>query len=139
MRHPRGGPAKVRDRSAERAQLASQVAAEREQTDAARRRLATGRAARLSALGELDHDEFRLFLRILGEALSAGPAGPDGVVTTRTADGAMEIVLRPLDDGPVAEIKTPDGVLRGPDHEITITDVTRPGHASPAAIEGALR
>jgi len=120
----RGGPAKIRDRSAERRRLADQVTAEREQTDAARRRLATGHVARLSSLGELDHDEFSLFLRILGEALSAGPPGLDGVITTRTGDGTMEIVLRPLSDGVVAEIKTPDGVLRGPDHEITISDLT---------------
>ncbi len=135
----RGGPAKIRDRSAERRRLADQVTAEREQTDAARRRLATGRAARLSSLGELDHDEFSLFLRILGEALSAGSPGLDGVITTRTGDGTMEIGLRPLSDGVVAEIKTTDGVLRGPDHEITISDLTEPVRASRAAIEGALR
>lgn len=135
----RGGPAKIRDRSAERRHLASQVAAERDQTDAARRRLATGRAARLSSLGELDHGEFSLFLRVLGEALAAGPPGADGVVTTRTADGAMEIMLRPLDDGTVAEIKTAEGVLRGPDHEITITDITEPGRVILAAVEGTPR
>ena len=134
----RGGPARIRNRSDERRQLAEQVAAEREQTDAARQRLATGRAARLSSLGELDHGEFSLFLRVLGEALSAGPPGPDGVIATRTADGAMEIVLRPVDDGTIAEIKTTEGVLRGPDHEITITDVTEPGLSS-LAPEGALR
>lgn len=135
----RGGPARIRDRSEERRQLAEQVAAEREQTDAARQRLATGRAARLSSLGELDRGEFSLFLRVLGDALSAGPPGPDGVVTTRTADGALEIVLRPLDDGTVAEIKTAAGVLRGPDHEITITDITEPGHSSLAPAAEALR
>jgi len=152
----RGGPVKIRDRSAERRHLASQVEAEREQTDAARRRLATGRVARLSSLGELDRSEFGLFLRVLGEALSAGPAGPDGIVATRTADGTMQVVLRPLRDGTVAVIKTAEGVLRGPDHEITITDITEPGHeplspaepgrmaadadrVSLAPVEGALR
>jgi uncharacterized protein (TIGR02677 family) len=135
----RGGPAKIRDRSAERRRLADQVTAEREQTDSARQRLATGCPARLSSLGELDHSEFSLFLRILGEALSAGPPGPDGVVTTRTADGSMEIVLRPLDDGVVAEIKTTEGVLRGPDHEIVISDITEPDRASRTAAREALR
>jgi len=99
--------------------------------------------ARLSSLGELDRAEFSLFLRILGDALSAGPAGPDGIVATRTGDGTMEIVLRPLDDGVVAEIETTDGVLRGPDHEIRITDTTVPGPAFIPAltpcIEAALR
>jgi uncharacterized protein (TIGR02677 family) len=135
----RGGPAKIKDRSAERSRLAEQVTAEREQADAARQRLATGYPARLSALGELDHDEFSLFLRILGDALSAGPAGPDGLVTTRTADGTLEIVLRPLADGTVAEIVTTDGVLRGPDHEITICDTTQPAPVADAPAQGALR
>lgn len=137
----RGAPARIRDRSSERSRLAEQVTAEREQADAARRRLATGRPARLSELGELDRDEFALFLRVLGDALSAGPAGPDGVVSTRTTDGTIEITLRPLPDGTVAQIVTPDGVLRGPDHEITIRDTTEPGQAAPAPApaEGALR
>jgi uncharacterized protein (TIGR02677 family) len=135
----RGAPARVKDRSAERTRLAEQVTAEREQAEAARRRLATDRPVRLSALGQLDQDEFRLFLRVLGDALSAGPAGPDGVVTTRTADGTMEIVLRPLADGTVAEVVTTEGVLRGPDHEITICDTTESVPAARAAAEGAVR
>jgi uncharacterized protein (TIGR02677 family) len=138
----RGAPAKVRDRSVQREHLAQQVAAEREQTEAARRRLATGRCSRLSALGELDSGEFALFLRVLGDALSAGPPGQDGTVATRTADGTMAITLRPLNDGTLAEIRTPAGVLRGPDHEITITDLTGPAPSAPlaalAAAEGTL-
>lgn len=145
----RGAPAKIRDRSAQREHLARQVAAEREQAEVARRRLATGRPARLSELGELDTSEFGLFIRVLGEALSAGPPGRDGIITTRTADGSMEIMLRPLDDGTVAEIRTADGVLRGPDHEMTITDLTGPAlppeprgparHALSLAVTEAIR
>jgi uncharacterized protein (TIGR02677 family) len=135
----RGAPARIRDRSAERSRLAEQVTAEREQADEARRRLATGYPARLSALGELSRDEFTLFLRVLGDALSAGPAGPDGAVTTRTVDGTLEIVLRPLTDGTVAEIVTTEGTLRGPDYEITICDTTEPVPAASAAAQGALR
>jgi hypothetical protein len=90
-------------------------------------------------LGELDHDEFSLFLRILGDALSAGPAGPDGAVTTRTTDGTLEIVLRPLTGGTVAEIVTTEGVLRGPDHEITICDTTEPVPVARVVAEGAVR
>jgi len=135
----RGAPARIKDRSAERSRLAEQVTAEREQAEAARRRLATGHPARLSTLGELDHDEFSVFLRILGDALSAGPAGPDGVVTTRTADGTLEIVLRPLTNGTIAEIVTREGVLRGPDHEITISDTTEPLPAARSVAQGALR
>ena len=118
----RGQQKRVADRSAEREHLARHAAAEREQTDAARRRLATGHPALLSELGPLDSVEFSLFLRLLGDGLAAGPAGPDGTIRTRTSDGTMEIVLRPLPEAGIAEIRTPDGVLRGPDHEITITD-----------------
>jgi uncharacterized protein (TIGR02677 family) len=138
----RGGPARIRDRSAEREHLARQVRAEREQTEAARFALATGEPARLSELGVLGDGEFRLFLRLLGEALSAGPPGPDGTIAARTSDGTMEIVLRPLDAGQAAEIITDDGVLRGPDHEIVITDLTepvmpRPADPGPAELESA--
>ena len=128
----RGGPVRIRDRSAEREHLARQVRAEREQTEAARSALATAEPARLSELGVLGDGEFRLFLRLLGEALSAGPPGPDGIIRTRTSDGTMEIVLRPLDAGQAAEIITDDGVLRGPDHEIVITDLTEPVMPRPA-------
>ena len=133
----RGYQKRVADRSAERQHLARQAAAEREQTDAARRRLATGRPTLLSELGLLDGDEFALFLRLLGYGLAAGPAGPDGTIRTRTTDGTVEIVLRPLRDAGVAEIRTVDGVLRGPDHEIIITDcvdgpAAEPGDAEPA-------
>jgi hypothetical protein len=52
----------------------------------------------------------------------------------------VEIVLRPLRDAGIAEIRTADGVLRGPDHEIIITDcvngpVAEPGGAGPADAE----
>ncbi|WP_084958885.1 TIGR02677 family protein [Thermoactinospora rubra] len=120
----RGAPSKVVDRSAQRERLAAFVAAEREQAELARKRLATGRPVLLSELGELDPAEFRLFLRLLGEALALGP----GEVTTRTADGALEIRLRPVDG--YAEIRTEAGVLRGPDHELVITDLVTPREAA---------
>jgi uncharacterized protein (TIGR02677 family) len=123
----RGAPRQVRDRGAERELLAREVAAEREQTEAARRRLATGRLTRLSDLGTLDRREFGLFLRLLGDALAAGPPGPDGLIRTRTSDGALAVTLAPVDG--LAEIVTEDGVLRGPDHEMTIVDLTAPDRA----------
>jgi uncharacterized protein (TIGR02677 family) len=130
----RGQQKRVADRSAEREHLARHAAAERDQTDAARRRLATGRPTLLSDLGSLDSATFSLFLRLLGDGLAAGPAGPDGTIRTRTSDGTMEIVLRPLPEAGIAEIRTPDGVLRGPDHEITITDCV-----NATAVAGAVR
>lgn len=120
----RGAPSKVVDRSRQRAHLAEFVAAEREQADLARRRLATGRPILLSELGMLDPAEFQLFLRLLGEALSLGP----GEVRTRTADGSLEIAMHPVEG--YAEIRTESGVLRGPDHELTIIDLTSPVEVS---------
>ncbi|MGH3328391.1 MAG: TIGR02677 family protein [Streptomycetales bacterium] len=122
----RGPVSRVVDRSKEKEHLAREVTAEQEQTDAARRALATGRTVRLSDVEWLDRSEFALFLRLLGEGLGAGPPGPDGTIRRRTADGSLEITLTPIDSGEIAEIATPDGVLRGPDHELTIVDVTMP-------------
>lgn len=132
----RGYQKRVADRSSQREYLARQLEAEREQADLARVRLATGRPSRLSDLGALDRDEFALFLRLLGEGLAAGPPGADGVIRTHTADGTMEITLRPLPDSGLAEIVTPDGVMRGPDHELTITDRMSPGVAAAGVTAG---
>jgi uncharacterized protein (TIGR02677 family) len=128
----RGGPARIVDRSQARQRLEELLAAERAQTEVARRRLATGRPTRLRDLGALDRDEFALFLGLLGDALAAGPPGPGGSHTT-TSDGTLAIILEPTGDGATAEIATPDGVLRGPDHVITIVDLTRPEQAGVAA------
>jgi uncharacterized protein (TIGR02677 family) len=112
----RGGPARIIDRSQARQRLEELLAAERAQTEAARQRLATGRPTRLRDLGALDRDEFALFLGLLGDTLAAGPP-----------------TLEPTGDGATAEITTPDGVLRGPDHLLTIVDLTRPEQAGVTA------
>ncbi|HEX8858674.1 MAG TPA: TIGR02677 family protein [Actinomycetes bacterium] len=124
----RGTLARIVDRSQARQRLEEMLAAERSQTEAARRRLATGRPTRLSDLGPLDRDEFELFLGLLGDALAGGPPGPDGIRTT-TSDGTLEITLLPTGDGASAEIATPDGVFHGPDHVLTIVDLTHPAAA----------
>src|SRR6266545_2213615 len=124
----RGTLARIVDRSQARRRLEELLVAERAQTEAARRRLATGRPTRLSDLGLLDRDEFELFLGLLGDALASGPPGPDGIRTT-TSDGTLEITIQPTGDGASAEIATPDGVLRGPDHVLTIVDLTHPAAA----------
>jgi uncharacterized protein (TIGR02677 family) len=134
----RGGPARIADRSQARQRLEELLEAERTQTDAVRARLATGRPTRLSDLGALDHDEFALFLGLLGDALAAGPPGPGGAVQTTTSDGTMAITLEPTGDGASAEIATADGVLRGPDHVITVVDLTSPGEAAATAGEPLL-
>jgi uncharacterized protein (TIGR02677 family) len=119
----RGAPSKVRDRTAAKQALAVQIVAEYEQTERAKAALATGRPMLLSELSKLDRQEFRLFLRLLGDALAAADPAADGAVTTRTSDGSLAITLAPREG--YAEIHTEDGVLRGPDYEITIVDVLR--------------
>lgn len=121
----RGMLARVVDRTNERRLLADHLAAERHQTDQARRRFASARAVRLSELGGLHRQEFALFLRLLGDALAAGPIDATGIHTI-TSDGTLAITLVPTSDGAIAEIRTPDGVLRGPDHLLTIVDIGAP-------------
>jgi uncharacterized protein (TIGR02677 family) len=124
-RHQRRGPmARIQDRTDARRLLAEHLARERVQTDAARRRLAVGRPVRLRDLGTLDADEFGVFLGLLGDALSSGPPGADGSIRATTSDGSLAVELTPVADGVVAEIVTPDGILRGPDHVIVVTDLT---------------
>jgi hypothetical protein len=77
---------------------------------------------RLSDLDELDRDSFRLFLRLLGDALSAWHPG-SRTVTATTSDGTMEITLTRSPGGGTAEIHTLDGVFRGPEHLVEITDL----------------
>jgi uncharacterized protein (TIGR02677 family) len=119
----RGRPHRVVDRSEQRRYLAELAAKEAAETAAARAALATSRPTRLSDVDELDPLAFRLFLGLLGDALAARVHG-EATVATTTSDGSMAIRLTALDDGRYAEIRTPDGVFRGPDHVVEIADLT---------------
>ncbi|MGT2455465.1 TIGR02677 family protein [Cupriavidus basilensis] len=110
----------VRDRSAERAEIARRLADESQQVEAARRRLATGKATRLSDLGPLNPEEFSAFLALLGDALDH-QAGPDATVEVTTGDGQLAIRLEPLGPDTHARIETPAGVFSGRDHILTIS------------------
>lgn len=116
---PRGALPRVQARDDARRLLAAQLREEHAQIDAARRRLATGQPAKLSALGELDPHAFGLFLSLLGEALAA-QADPDAPVEQTSGDGLLRIRLQPLASGGWAEIRTPAGVFAGRDHLLTI-------------------
>src|SRR5919198_1306591 len=107
----RGGPARIIDRSQARQRLEELLAAERAQTQAARRRLAAGRPTRLRDVGTLDRDEFALFLGLLGDALAAGPPGPDGIRTT-TSDGTLAVTLEPTGDAAGPLLAAAPGDLR---------------------------
>jgi uncharacterized protein (TIGR02677 family) len=110
---------KVRDVSAIKAARAEQALAERAELEAAWNMLDTGGAVRLSGFGQLDHSVFERLLDLLGRALGNSP-GHGGTRRSTTADGRIEIVLRPPRDAAVARLQTPRGVFHGPDYEIEI-------------------
>lgn len=118
----RGQPVRVADRAEARRMLAEQAARERQQVAAARARLATGGPVLLSQVDVLDTRVFRLFLGLLGDALSARQPGAAEVETT-TGDGTMLIRLTAVADAPDVEIPTEDGVLSGPEHVLEIIDL----------------
>ncbi|MFH5207406.1 TIGR02677 family protein [Antrihabitans sp. NCIMB 15449] len=121
----RGKPNNVIDRSERKRFLAERAAVEAAQTAAARETLAAkvGASCRLSDLGALEPQEFGLFLRLLGDALSAKTPGK-GTVETTTSDGSLAVSLHQLDGDQIAEIYTDAGVFRGPDQLLRITDLS---------------
>lgn len=120
---PRGAPARVRSRDAERERLAAQLDEEARAIEAARERLATGQPLRLSALGALDEPAFRLLLALLGEAL-AEQTDPEATLERSSADGLYTIRLEPLPAGAVAVVDTPLGRFGGRDHRLTVTPLS---------------
>ncbi|MDN5870244.1 MAG: TIGR02677 family protein [Nitrococcus sp.] len=126
-----GGPPRIRDRASERAWLGRQMAEEAAQTRAARKRLATEGIVRLSELGRLDRHAFALFLELLGEALAAA-TDPRERIERLTTDGSLSLLLEPIADAPVIELKTELGVFAGRDHWIRVREV-----GVPSAVEVA--
>ncbi|GAA0620868.1 TIGR02677 family protein [Kutzneria viridogrisea] len=118
----RGQPNRVADRAEQRRLLAEQADREATETSAARRRLCTHGPVPLSGLGELDTRAFRLFLGLLGDAMSARLPG-DTEVRTTTSDGTMEIRLSLVEGGGTVRIATEDGVLSGPEHLVEIIEL----------------
>ncbi|GAA1899855.1 TIGR02677 family protein [Streptantibioticus ferralitis] len=128
----RGMPTRVADRTAARQVLAEQVELEAAQTAAARARLATDGPMLLSELAGpdgLDPHAFRLFLAVLGDALSTRMPG-ESESSALTGDGTMEVRLKLVDPDTAVEIPTADGVLRGPEHIIEIIDLAPTGTAA---------
>ena len=117
---PRGPLPRVRDRTSERAQLASQLEQVDREMEAARAMLANGRPVRLSELGPLDQHGFQLFLTLLGETLPA-QANPDETVERQTGDGLLRVRLQPLKADSIAKISTDAGLFSGRDHLLTVT------------------
>ncbi|MCD0450478.1 TIGR02677 family protein [Actinocorallia sp. API 0066] len=118
----RGRQAKIRSRAEEKRHLRELADREAAETAEARARLCTDGPVPLSALDVLDPKVFRLFLALLGDALSARAPG-ETEVRTITADGSFEVRLSPVPDGGEIRVRTEDGVLSGPEHLIEITDL----------------
>jgi uncharacterized protein (TIGR02677 family) len=118
----RGKPNRVQDRSQARRFLREQAELEAAETAAARARLCTDGPILLSELDMLDPRAFRLFLALLGDALSARRHGETEVKTV-TSDGSMEVRLSLVAGGGEVRLETEDGVLTGPEHLIEITDL----------------
>ncbi len=118
----RGSVRSVIDRTQEKELLARLARDESHQLAAAQRQLANGRRIRLSELETLETAaELDLFLDLLGEALAA-KVHPDQVVVAHSSDGALRIELEPVGDGSEAVVHTSDGILRGKDHYLTISN-----------------
>ena len=117
----RSAAAAVLDRSREKLELARLAADEAAQIARAQRQLARDRSVRLSDFGELEPAAFHLLLDLLGEVMAIRTDPFEPIEATST-DGALLIRLGPADeDGRLAELVTSDGVLRGPDCEVTIS------------------
>ena len=93
--------------------------AQQAQAEQALRRLFTDGTVRLSSFGTLEHGLFEHLLSLLGHALSEPPLS-DGTRRALTSDGRLEIVLGPAPDERTATLRTPLGVLSGPDHPVSI-------------------
>lgn len=118
----RGKVSRVVDRSEQRRHLAELAAREAEELATARAALATDGPIRLSTVGTLEADAFRLFLGLLGDALATLTPGLREVSTT-SSDGSMAIRLTALTGAGEVVIVTPGGEFRGPDHLIDIVDL----------------
>lgn len=110
---------RVRDVAAVKAARAARARAERAELESAWDILDTGGPMHLSAFARLDHDVFERLLDLLGRALGTAP-DRSGLRRAATADGRVEILLRPAADGAVAALRTPHGLFRGPDYRIEV-------------------
>lgn len=116
---PRGASPAVIDRAAEKARLRELARQQAEQAERARRHLTDGGRRRLAELGPLKDDSFRLFLDLLGHALTKRH-DPDGSIDVESADGTLRIVLDPVPGGELVTLVTDHGEFRGRDHWVSI-------------------
>ncbi len=82
-------------------------------------RLATDGPVRLSEIVELEHVQLERLLDLIGRALEYRPDST-GARRATTADGRVELVMRPTRDGRQAVLRTARGSLTGPDQVVSI-------------------
>lgn len=119
----RGPACATIDRSREKHHLREIAREQAAQISRARERLTSAGRTRLSELGPLETASFRLFLELLGHALTQRP-DRDGPIDVESADGTLRIRLDPIGDAPSIVLQTDDGDFRGRDHWITIEPAT---------------
>lgn len=118
-----GRLSRIIDRTAEKEKLAAAAHEEALRILSAQARFGTGGRMRLSELDRLDTGEFDLFLDLLGEAVSARVLSSEAVEIL-SGDGCLKIKLEPTSDGREASILTMEGVFSGPDHWISIAQIS---------------
>src|SRR5690606_13262836 len=116
---PRGPARATIDRSAEKAHLRALAEEQARQLEAARQHLLHAGRRRLGELGPLNEPTFRLFLELIGHALTqrTDRAGP---IDVESADGTLRIRLEPIPDAAEVALSTALGDFRGHDHWISI-------------------
>ncbi len=116
---PRGASPAVIDRAADKARLRELARQQAEQAERAREHLVRGGRRRLAEFGPLADDSFRLFLDLLGHALTKRK-DREGPIDVESADGTLRIMLDPVPDGELVTLVTAHGEFHGRDHWITI-------------------
>ena len=111
------------DRSAEKQKLAAASQREAQRLLNAHHRFGNGNRIRLSELEQLQDGEFELFLDLLGETVS-NRVFESETTEILSGDGCFRIKLEPTDDGRDALILTTDGMFSGPDHWISIEQIS---------------
>jgi uncharacterized protein (TIGR02677 family) len=121
-----GRPSAAPDHTLTRQWIAQKRRREQAALDDAVRRFAGRGEIALSSLAALDAAGFDLLLALLDRALAA-PRREGGSRSARTADGRLELSLRPPRDGARVSLSTPGGRLQCLDYRLEVEDrVARP-------------
>jgi uncharacterized protein (TIGR02677 family) len=115
----RGAP--IEDKSKDKMILAELASEEASEIRRAQTLLISKEALRLSDLPELDEVGFSLFLDLLGEVLAQQQKESETVYAV-SADGTLEILLKPIPSAPQVCLRTTQGDFFGPDCWIHIKE-----------------